>query len=76
MVLVDSQREAALLRFLSLTTMIPRCRVRVIRHTDELRAFAKNSPGESTLLVATARLYSKRYQAITGLRRRLRLIVL
>lgn len=75
-VLVDSQREAALLRFLNLTTMIPRCRVRVIRHTDELRAFAKISPGKGTLLVATARLYSKHYQGITGLRRRLQLIVL
>lgn len=75
-VLVDSQREAALLRLLYLTAMIPRCRVRVVQQTDELRAFSETSVGGEVLLVATSRLYSKHYQVMADFRRRLQLIVL
>ncbi len=75
-VLVDSQREAALLRLLNLAAMIPRCGVRVIRRVDELHEFAGNSPSEKMVMVATSRLYSKHYQVMVDLRRHLRLIVL
>lgn len=75
-VLMDSQREAALLRLLNLAAMIPRCRVCVIRHADELHEFTGNSSSEKALLVATSRLYSKHYQVMAGLRRRLQWIVL
>ena len=74
--LVDSRREAALLRLLNLVAVIPRCMVCVIRRTDELHALAENDVGGEAPLVATSRLYSKYYQVMAGLRQRLRLIVL
>jgi len=75
-VLVDSPREAAILRLLRLAGMIPRLQVSVIRQSNELQAFAENSATREVLSVATSQLYSKHYQVMTGLRRRLRLIVL
>lgn len=73
---MDSQREAALLRLLKHATVIPWCKVHVIRRTGEFHELAEQNASEETLLVATSRLYSKHYQAMVDLRRRLRLIVL
>jgi hypothetical protein len=75
-VLVDSRREAILLRFLHLTAVIPRFGVRVIKNGNEFRALAENSSTGGTLLAATARLYAKHYTSMLNWHRSQRLIVL
>ena len=75
-VLVDSRREALLLRLLRLCAVVPKCTVHVIERPPELEALAKGLPIDGTLLVATPRLYLKHYQQMAELRRRQRLLVL
>lgn len=75
-VLVDSRREALLLRLLRLCAVVPKCIVHVIERPSELQALAKGLPIDGTLLVATPRLYLKHYQQMAELRRRQRLLVL
>ena len=75
-VLVDSQREAVVLKLLRLSTAVPWCTVHVIQRPLELDAFAQTVTADGALLVVTSRLYLKHYQQMADLRRRQRLLVL
>ena len=74
-VLVDSRREGAFLRLLSLLTIVPRCNVCEISSAEDIHVHVQASAAED-VLVATSRVCSKYYQSVASLRRRRQLIVL
>lgn len=75
-VLVNSRREALLLRLLRLVAAIPWCGVRLVQRPDDLDAFANNISGGNALLVATSQLFSKQHQAVVALRGQFTVVVI
>lgn len=74
-VLVNSRREASLLRLLRLARVIPWCRVRVVHRAADLRDLADNH-ADGRLLVATLQLFLKQHQAVAALRRQSSVVVI
>ena len=74
-VLVDSRREGAFLRLLSLLTIVPCCNVCEISSAEDIQVHVHASAA-ADVLVATSRVCSKYYQSVASLRRRRQLIVL
>ena len=75
-VFVDSLPEIFLLRLLRLVAVIPWCRIYVIRGLDDFHVLAEKIPDDEALLAVTPHLYLEYYQAMVGLRRKLRVVVI
>ena len=75
-VIVDSWREATILRLLWITQLLPRHKILVVRRTCDLNLSAQSNFGSESLLIVTSRAFAKNYQLLAGLRHQQRLVVL
>lgn len=75
-VIVDSWREATILRLLWITQLLPRHRILVVRRTSDLDLSTQSNFGSESLLIVTSRAFTKHYQLLADLRHQRRLVVL
>lgn len=75
-VIVDSWREATILRLLWITQLLPRHKILVVRRACDLDLSMQSNFGSESLLIATSRAFTKHYQLLADLRRQRRLVVL
>ena len=75
-VIVDSWREATILRLLWIARVLPRYRVLVVRRASDLSLSTASNFGGESLLIATSRAFTKHYQLLANLRHQRRLVVL
>ena len=75
-VIVDSWREATILRLLWVTQLLPRHKILVVRHACDLHMLMQSNFGGESLLIVTSRAYIKYYQFLASLRHQQRMFVL
>lgn len=75
-VIVDSWREAIILRLLWITQLLPRHKILVVRRNCDLKLSMHSNVGKETLLIVTSRAFIKHYQLLVDLRNKGRLVVL
>lgn len=75
-VVVDSWREAILLRTLGRIGVVRRCTVSVVTRAEQLVAIADTSHRSGRPVVLTLRVCSRHYQTVAALRRRASIVVL
>lgn len=75
-VIVDSWREATILRLLWSTQLLPRHKILVVRRTSDLDLSTQSNFGSESLLIVTSRAFTKHYQLLADLRHQRRLVVL
>lgn len=75
-IIVDSWREAMILRLLWIARLLPRYKIWVIRRAVHLDFYAEADFGGELLLITTSRAFTKHYQLLADLRRQRRLVVL
>lgn len=75
-VIVDSWREATILRLLWITQLLPRHKILVVRRACDLDFSAQSNFGSESLLIVTSRVFTKHYQLLADLRHQRRLVVL
>ena len=75
-VVVDSWREAILLRALGRIGVMRRCTASVVTRAEQLVAIADASHRSGRPVVLTLRVCSRHYQTVAALRRRVSIVVL
>lgn len=75
-VIVDSWREATILRLLWITQLLPRHKILVVRRARDLDLSTRSNFGGESLLIVTSRAFTKHYQLLASLRHQRRLVVL
>lgn len=75
-VIVDSWREATILRLLWITQLLPRHKILVVRRACDLNLSTQSNFGSESLLIVTSRAFTKHYQLLADLRHQRRLVVL
>jgi len=75
-VIVDSLREAAILRLLWIVRLLPCHKILVVRRTCDLSLSMQSDFGSESLLIVTSRAFSKHYPLLAELRHQRRLVVL
>jgi hypothetical protein len=75
-VIVDSWREATILRLLCFTQLLPRHKILVVLRSRDLNLSMQSNFGNDTLLIVTSRAFTKHYQLLADLRHQRRMIVL
>jgi hypothetical protein len=75
-VIVDSWREASILRFLWIMQLLPRHKILVVRRAGDLYLSTQSNFGSESLLIVTSRAFTKHYQSLAHLRQKRRLVVL
>jgi ABC-type taurine transport system substrate-binding protein len=75
-VIVDSWREATLLKLLWIMHLLPRHKILVVRRASDLNVSMRSDLGAESLLIATSRAFTKHYQLLADLRHQRRLVVL
>lgn len=76
LVIVDSWREALLLRVLVLLRIARRCAVKVVTRPEQLTRVAEQSKDAGFLVILTLRVCSRHYQTVAALRRRTTILVI
>jgi hypothetical protein len=75
-VVVDSWREATLLRVLGSVHLIRRCTVHVVTRAERLAAVAADAASAGRPVILTMRVCSRHYQTVAELRRRATILVI
>lgn len=75
-VIVDSWREATILRLLRIIQLLPRHKILVVRRACDLNLSMQSNFGNKSLLIVTTRAFTKHYQLLADLRHQRRLVVL
>lgn len=75
-VIVDSWREATILRLLWITQLLPRHKILVVRRACDLHLPMQSDFRGESLLIVTSRAFTKHYQLLASLRHQRRLVVL
>lgn len=75
-VIVDSWREATILRLLWITQLLPRHKILVVRRACDLNLPTQSNFGGESLLIVTSRAFTKNYPLLASLRHQQRLVVL
>jgi len=75
-VIVDSWREATILRLLWITQLLPRHKILVVRRACDLHLPIQSNFGGESLLIVTSRAFTKHYHLLASLRHQRRLVVL
>ncbi len=73
--LVDSWREAILLRTFSAIRVLPRLRIRVIRRTEDVPLAMAEPRSANTLVIVTSHLYARYHHLMAASRKRLDFVV-
>lgn len=74
-VIVDSRREATILRLLSILRLLPRHNILVVLGAHDLDLLMRLNCGIESLLIVTSRVFIKHYQLLARLRTQRRLLV-
>ena len=75
-VIVDSWREATLLRLLWIIQLLPRHKILVVHRACDLNSSMQSNFGNESLLIVTSRVFTKHYQLLADLRNQRRMVVL
>lgn len=75
-VVVDSWREATILKLLWITQLLPRHKILVVRRACDLHMPMQSDFGGESLLIVTSRAFTKYYPLLARLRHQRRLVVL
>ena len=75
-VIVDSWREATVLRLLWITQLLPKHKILVMRRACDLHMAMQSNFGGESILIVTSRAFTKHYQLMSSLRHQRRLVVL
>ena len=75
-VIVDSWREAIVLRFLCFIRLLPRCKVVIASYPFDLTLAMPSDIYNQSLVIATSKAFIKNYQSLSNMRNRRKLIVL
>ena len=75
-VIVDSWREATILRLLWIIQLLPLHKILVARFNSDLNLLMQSNFGNEALLIVTSRAFIKHYQLLADLRHQRLLVVL
>ena len=74
--IVDSQRQATIIRLLCMARLLPRCNLEVVRGNRYLGLEVLSSSEAESIIIVTSNAYVKHYQQLAGLRQKRKIIVL